>query len=225
MRVFYHPSTHGAFLSKEESHHVKHVMRHSAGDELTGFDGEGTEYTLQIVEQKNRYTRVEVIHEQHFPLPGYSVTLILSLFSPQRLEWAIEKATEVGVTSFIFTSTAYSQYPLSLGEKKYDRFRRLTIAACKQAERAYLPAISIQPFEDVIQRHEGFVGFAHNARRLSEISTSPTLSTLLVGPEGGFSPKEEEHILHTFTPLTFGPYVQRADTAAIVGPALLLNSY
>jgi 16S rRNA (uracil1498-N3)-methyltransferase len=223
MRVFYHPSTHGSFLSKEESHHVKHVTRHTSGDTLTGFDGEGTEYTLRILEHQNRYTKVDVVHQQHFPLPGYSVTLIFSLFSPQRLEWAIEKATEVGVTSFIFTSTDYSQYPLSLGEKKYNRFRRITIAACKQAERTYLPAISLQSFEEVVKRHRGFVGMAYNARRMSEISRSPTLSTLLIGPEGGFSPDEEEQLLSQFTPLTLGPHVQRAETAAVVGPALLLN--
>lgn len=224
MRVFYNPDIHGSYLSKEESHHAMHVMRYTEGDTLIGFDGEGTEFTLQIVDEHKQYVKVDIVHQQHFPLPGYSITLILSLFKPQRLEWALEKATEVGVTTFVFTSTEFSQHPLSLAEKKYERFRRVTIAACKQAERPYLPHIAIQPFEEVLEKHEGFVGLKRNASRLSEITPSPTLSTMLIGPEGGFSPDEEKQILRSFTPLTFGPYIQRADTAAVVGPALLLNA-
>jgi len=221
MRVLYTPDVHGNFLSEEESHHVTHVLRYKKGDTLTGFDGSGTEYNLSISEITKKRVEVSVLSTYAVARPEFSLTLILSLFKPQRMEWAIEKGTEIGVTSFVFTATDFSQYALSLAEKKQTRFRNIAIAACKQSERSYLPYFKSIRFTEVSTGYTGFVGLRTHSYSFSEVTIPPTHATLLIGPEGGFSQSEITTLSSRFIPVTFGPHVQRAETAAITGSALL----
>lgn len=212
-------------LDQTTSHHVATVLRKSVGDTLTGFDGNGTVYQLEISSISKRIVTVSVLSHQNTPPSSRELVLILSAYKPQRLEMALEKCSEIGVSKFVITETIFSSVALSHLTRKSSRFESIIRQACLQSEQPWFPSISFQTFEEVLatQYSHAWIGVT---QEISQTEVQPLLvqdsQAVFIGPEGGFSSDEVSQIVQAgYTPTHPFGTVLRSETAAIAMTALV----
>ncbi|WPH14088.1 16S rRNA (uracil(1498)-N(3))-methyltransferase [Variovorax paradoxus] len=217
--------------------HVQ-VLRMQPGDALTLFDGSGGEYAA-TVERMGR-SDVSVSVGAHAPAEREAmraVHLAVGMPANERMDWLVEKATELGVASIQPLATAHGVLRLSgeRAEKKRAHWEAIAIAACEQCGRNRVPRIHpVRPFSSPaawLGANAGdaplrlVLSLAEGTRRLADATASaPADRSVLVlsGPEGGLSSAEEQEALACgFAPVTLGPRVLRAETAALAALVLL----
>ena len=217
--------------------HVQ-VLRMQPGDALTLFDGSGGEYAA-TVERMGR-SDVSVTIGTHAPAEREAmraVHLAVGMPANERMDWLVEKATELGVASIQPLATAHGVLRLSgeRAEKKRAHWEAIAIAACEQCGRNRVPRIHpVRPFSSPSAWSDANAGeaplrlvlsLAEGTRRLADATASaPADRSVLVlsGPEGGLSSAEEQEALACgFAPVTLGPRVLRAETAALAALVLL----
>lgn len=210
-------------LSEGPSHHIGKVLRMRAGDTLTVFNGEGGEYAALLTDVGKRAVKVELLSFSDINrTPDLNVTLALPLIKGERMDYAIQKSTEMGARHFHLLQSERSDVRLN-GEreaKKMAHFQQVAISACEQCGMNIVPTFSgISSFSDFLSMNTAQLSLmAHPG--LSPI-TSDTLTsiadvTLLTGPEGGFSNDElESAAQNNFVPFTLGSRVLRAETAPV----------
>ena len=227
------PLTAGATfeLPPGAARHVQ-VLRMQPGDALTLFDGAGGEYAA-TVERMGR-SDVSVTLGAHVPVEreaARAVHLAVGMPANERMDWLVEKATELGVASIQPLATAHGVLRLSgeRAEKKRAHWEAIAIAACEQCGRNRVPVIHpVRPFSSPstwIDADSGgtalrlVLSLAEGTRRLADATaSSPAERSVLVlsGPEGGLSGAEEREALACgFAPVTLGSRVLRAETAAL----------
>ena len=211
--------------------HVQ-VLRMQPGEALTLFDGRGGEYAA-VVERMGR-SDVTVNVGAHDPVEReapQAVHLALGMPANDRMDWLVEKATELGVASIQPLMTAHGVLRLAgeRAEKKRAHWEAIAIAACEQCGRNRVP--QIHP----VRAYADWLGDAHADRGMQRIvlslapGTQPLVQLpaagawqVLSGPEGGLSADEEGRALaHGFLPARLGPRVLRAETAALAALTLL----
>jgi 16S rRNA (uracil1498-N3)-methyltransferase len=227
------PLTAGASLALPPgaARHVQ-VLRMQPGDALTLFDGAGGEYAA-TVERMGR-SEVAVAVGAHQPVEREAlraVHLAVGMPANERMDWLVEKATELGVASIQPLATAHGVLRLAgeRAEKKRAHWEAIAIAACEQCGRNRVPVIH------PVRSFSGNSGWVDTAERtaarlvlsLAEGTRSIAASIaahapdnrgviVLSGPEGGLSTAEEqEAIARGFAPVTLGLRVLRAETAAL----------
>jgi 16S rRNA (uracil1498-N3)-methyltransferase len=220
-------------LPSGAARHVQ-VLRLQPGDALTLFDGSGGEYAA-TVERMGR-SEVTVTVGAHAALEREApraVHLAVGMPANERMDWLVEKATELGVASIQPLMTAHGVLRLAgeRAEKKRVHWASIAVAACEQCGRNRVPLIHpVRPLagwiDAPIDDAERFVlSLAAGTRGIGEIrdgASAARAACLLSGPEGGLSPAEEQDaIARGFAPLTLGPRVLRAETAALVALALI----
>lgn len=137
-------------------HHLRHVLRVKQGDELECFDGRGHLYVGSVTQCAQQTLRVTVERRAEVPPPRIHMTLAQALIKPDRFEWVIQKATELGVARIVPMATARCtmrppSHP-SRGEWRMVRWRRIIGAAALQSGRATLPDLECPtPFEEVLE--------------------------------------------------------------------------
>ncbi|KLN56670.1 16S rRNA (uracil(1498)-N(3))-methyltransferase [Variovorax paradoxus] len=217
--------------------HVQ-VLRMQPGDALTLFDGSGGEYAA-TVERMGR-SDVSVTIGAHAPTEREAVRavhLAVGMPANERMDWLVEKATELGVASIQPLATAHGVLRLSgeRAEKKRAHWEAIAIAACEQCGRNRVPRIHpVRSFSSPsawIEANAGnaalrlVLSLAEGTQRLADATASaPADRSVLVlsGPEGGLSSAEEQEALACgFAPVTLGPRVLRAETAALAALVLL----
>ena len=214
-------------LPADEARHVARVCRHVPGDRVEIFDGKGFATTALIVEiSKDSAVLVAQglpIHELTSPC---SLTLATAIPKGDRFDWLVEKATELGITRLIPLVTEHSV--VDPRGSKLERLRRTIIEASKQSRRNRLMALD-SPLSWV-----DLVRSAHQAVRLlaqpGGLSPGrwPRLdgrrdAVLAVGPEGGFSPEEEDLALAAgWHPIRLSTHILRVETAGLAGAAAIL---
>lgn len=210
--------------------HVQ-VLRMQPGDALTLFNGSGGEYAA-TVERMGR-SDVSVTVGAYAPAEREAmraVHLAVGMPANERMDWLVEKATELGVASIQPLATAHGVLRLSgeRAEKKRAHWEAIAIAACEQCGRNRVPVIHpVRPFSSLsawtgVAGNEALrlvLSLAEGTRRLADATASvPAGRSVLVlsGPEGGLSAAEEQEALACgFAPVTLGPRVLRAETAAL----------
>ena len=216
-----------ATLSGSEAHHLLHVMRAKPGDQVTLFDGTGSEFTATVARlgRSEVELTVDARHEISRELPT-PLTLAVALPKGDRQKWLIEKATELGVTRLIplITERGVAQ-PV---DKAIERLKRSVIEASKQCGRNVLMQIdSPQRFADLAIRdpeqnllrviaHPGGMPLS-GIKQIQVHATNPSAGLLAaIGPEGGFTDEEitlsEAHHWHK---VSLGPTILRIETAAL----------
>ena len=235
MQLFYTPDIqpqHKAFiLSEDESKHAVRVLRLTAGQELHLVDGKGGFYTAVITDAHPKRTVLEImdVSMAHEKRPYYLHIAIAPTKNIDRMEWFLEKATEVGVDEITPIICAHSERK----EVKIDRLNKVIVAAMKQSLKTYLPTINqAVKFEDFIRGElPGKRFIAHcadgNKQHLSQALRPAESAVVLIGPEGDFSPAEIDAAVNGgFMPITFGNSRLRTETAALVGcvETYLLNT-
>lgn len=210
-------------LPEGPSHYLRNVMRKGEGAEIGVFNGRSHEYRAVLSKVGKKAVEVEV-HEivmAFQPLPP--LTLLFSPIKRTPMELLIAKATELGVTAFQPTLMDHTQSE----RMKTDRLITIAIEAAEQCERLTVPTfLDPLPLSAAVERFEGKIGAAFETSDFQPARTVldgiGTLEGLMVGPEGGFSPKELEwlrdqnHVLG----LGLGPRILKAETAGIALIAL-----
>ncbi|MCL4106065.1 UNVERIFIED_CONTAM: hypothetical protein GTU68_058371 [Idotea baltica] len=199
-----------------------------AGDALTLFNGRGGEYAAHI--QNVGKKTVQVIVGEHRAIELESpldVHLGIALSRGERMDWIVQKATELGVRSITPLVTERVEVKLKgdRAEKKRCHWQGIAVSACEQCGRNYLPAVNVlQPLAQWLAVTEADCKLVlhHRANTLSATTQSPARLALLVGPEGGLSGTEIEAAeAAQFQSLTLGPRVMRTETAPLAALAIL----
>ena len=222
------PLVEGAAVALEaaQAHRLRHVLRLGAGAPVAAFNERDGEWLCRLVEEGKR--GAAVIPEQRRRAAETELDLWL-LFAPikrARLDWLIEKATELGATALLPVWTARTQ-PERLNP---ERLRAVAIAAAEQSERLSVPEIGApEPLDKVLagwpaERRlvvcDETGGGVPIAASLADFHEDP--AALLIGPEGGFTETELDALgkLPIVTRVGLGPRVLRAETAAVAALAV-----
>jgi 16S rRNA (uracil1498-N3)-methyltransferase len=211
----------------EEVKHIRKVLRLTEGDEITVFDGLGKEFEGTIVEEglSSVVIRVKSVYPSKRDSP-LEVTLAQSLLKGEKMDYLIQKATELGVKEIMpfLSSRSVPLLEKSKKLKRHHRWERIAIEASKQCGRGVVPMIEfLQDYSEMLQKA------SPNALRLilSEregIKLKETLERskekkkifFVIGPEGGFSQGEVDEAKRAgFIPVTLGKRILRAETASL----------
>lgn len=218
-------------LDEEESHHVTRVLRLALGDALSVFDGAGREWECVVEDPQRSATVIRVGSERSNPVEaGLDVDLFQGLCRPERVEWCIQKATEVGVASIRPCRMIRSEGP----EPSHDRlarWRRVAREACKQCGRRRIPGVA-DPGDLPTTVPPGVLGLAlHTGEDVEPIgrwlaAPRPEAVWLLAGPEGGLAEPEAAALVAGGWRLAgLGPRTLRAETAGVVAAAVILHRW
>lgn len=218
-----HPGSSQVTLSESESHHAIRVLRLASGDAIDCFDGNGHEFTAVIQDPHPKRTHCAIMKSVSMPLePGHDLVLAVGLIKTHdRLEFILEKATEIGVGA-IWLFVADRSEKSNVREEKV---RAYLIGAAKQSQRAYVPKLKLFASMDAVlgEASGRRIIFAHEKADRDQILTAvigPGL--LIVGPEGGFSEREVDLATSKGAEMvTLGAFRLRTETAAL---ALLLRA-
>lgn len=208
-------------------HQWRDVFRYNVGSEVLLFDGSGQEYDAVIEKLSNREAEVRLVSERKGIVPDKKITLFQSLIKKDKMEWVIEKATELGVSKIVPIVSERS-------EKKgfnIERAKKIAIEASEQCGRADMPVLeSSKQLVDSIKDCEGQIIIFDPSGSVfvpSNLTTNYSLpTTIFIGPEGGWTDKEIERFKDLKIEIfSLGKLILRAETAAIValGALKLLN--
>ncbi len=214
-------------LDAHESKHVR-VRRLRVGDRVALFDGQGHSYAA-VIDSIARDAVAVVVTEQRPDMMAespLSLTLAVALLKADRMEWVIEKATELGVTRVLPFACRYSLARPSA--KRRARWNEIARSAAKQSGRSLLPrveepvalaAVLDEWADERVLFWEGRTSV--DAATLGDVAPYPATALVVVGPEGGFSAEEAAAAERSgCNIIAFGPRILRADTAAIAAVAL-----
>jgi len=222
-------------LDETESHHLYKVMRAQAGDIFYAVDGQGLKHRAVIKTITSRCVVGEIINSTRLENePLLKLTLAVGLCRPAKIDFIIEKGTELGVSQFVFflsEKTVADDKIDRAAAKKLGRWENIAAAATKQSFRTVIPEI-LQPiaFHDILKLpldyHQSLIAdMNHPPEKLENmLSDSPREVLLLVGPESGLTQREAEQAIEAgFKPIKLGPRRLRVETAAILFAALVME--
>lgn len=212
-------------LTEEAGQHVGVVLRMRQHEKLILFNGHNVECDAEIVSVHKRHVKV-LIHQvrevsRESPLV---IHLVQAISKGERMEWVVQKATELGVHTIHPVITQHGAYKLDESRliKKQQQWQSIAIAACEQCGRNQLPiiasAMTLDAFLQGRALRDAYVLEPYSGKPVREYSRPVHELTLMIGPEGGFSQPELANVLAAgASPLTFGPRILRTETAAICG--------
>lgn len=216
-------------LRGAHAHQLRHVLRLRPGERVILLDNSGLEYEVLLDALSPDECAAHVVAQRPSPNePRLRLTLYAALLKHDKFEWLLQKGVELGVAAFqpLVTERCVAG---EVGSSRLERWQRIVVEAAEQSERGLIPALapaqpfsvsvaqaaaaglSLIPYEDehacslrsVLRRHMGL----------------PFLN-LFIGPEGGFTPAEIDLARsHAILPVTLGPRILRAETAALAASA------
>ena len=213
-------------LDKNQSHYIVNVMRLRINAELLVFNGRDGEFLGKIINQAKKIIKIYLIKKVRKQTQLKDITLAFCPLKGTRLDFLIQKCTEIGVKNFL---PILSDHTINRTFND-DRLKKIIVESCEQSDQISLPSLKkIIKFEDFVspQANRELVLFADiNAKNNSidhHLSNKNKNITLFIGPEGDFSPKERELIKmnNNFKSFSLGGNILRSETAAISGLVLL----
>lgn len=224
------------FLYGDEHHHLSRVARIKPKEKVWLFDEQGTCYLARVEEIEREKTCLFILKKMEEEEQKVKITLGQGLIRSKKMGLIIQKATELGITTFIPVITSRSIIKIQeKNEKRIERWQKIAREAAKQSKRAFVPSIlSPMPLSKLLdeRKEERKLLLSENrGRYLKDILLSfsgnhkariPSSVIILVGPEGGWSEQEETDILnHDYEAISLGRQVLRAETAALSSIALI----
>ena len=238
MHRFYLPDLQQLALSSAEAHHAIHVLRLKPGDSINVFDGRGHEAQCAVDDIKADSVSLKLLSQSSAPPLPCRITLAQAV-PKKNMDLILQKATELGVAAILPLVSERTIVQLDEQDsKKLERWRLICLEACKQSGNDWLP-ILLPPkkarlfLDDLGARNGEFdlkliASLQPDARSLKSIllENSPSCLCpsvlLLIGPEGDFTPAEINLAKSAgCLPLSLGPLVLRAETAAIYALSIL----
>jgi len=216
-------------LRDEALHYARNVLRLEPGAALLVFDGGGGEFAARVIAVGKRDLRLcveqatEAARDTALP-----VHLGIGLARGERMDWVVQKCTELGVATITPLMLARCNAKLA-GERSENRmrhWRQVAISACEQCGRTLLPTIeepaSLERWLAARGELPGLVLHTAQSRTLAQDAAAPAGLRLLVGPEGGLDAHEFAQARAAgFTPWSLGPRVLRTETAPVAALAIL----
>lgn len=223
MHIFYTPDidSDDYLLSEQESKHASKVLRLVDGDNILLIDGHGGRYEATIVGRDGKRTMVHV--ESKLSEEARSSHRLHMAIAPtksmERLEFFLEKATEIGVDEITPLLCRFSERKVI----KQERLERIVVAAAKQSVKSFMPKLNplttVKDFVDKVQGEGKYICHCYDQDKspLKEITLSASDSVVMVGPEGDFSLEEVELAqAKGFKAVALGKERLRTETAGIV---------
>ncbi|WP_257296657.1 16S rRNA (uracil(1498)-N(3))-methyltransferase [Endozoicomonas sp. YOMI1] len=215
-------------LSENAANHVGRVLRMRPEEPLVLFNGQGGAWqgTVESVSKKSVTVYLESFIEGDAQSP-LTIELGQALSRGERMDYAIQKATEAGVTSITPLWSERCEVKLNAErlDKRVKHWQQVAISACEQCGRNIVPTIHTPvKLEDWLTTRVTELSFVLHHRTREKLSgfAQPGSVSLLIGPEGGLTAQEIELAEgHRFNPLTLGPRVLRTETAPVVAITLM----
>ncbi|KEA65177.1 Ribosomal RNA small subunit methyltransferase E [Marinobacterium lacunae] len=228
----YHPGalTSGTRIELDENafNHCVKVLRLGEGASLVLFNGDGHEFPAMLCDVSKKKAMVE-IGEACSPQRESPLRLLVgqSISRGERMDYAIQKATELGVERIypLFTERCEVRLNQERQEKRQRHWQQIAISACEQSFRCRVPEIeepsTLTDWLSGIDAELKLVLHHHTAEPLGSLPR-PSSVALLIGPEGGLTEDEvEQAMVAGFRPVAFGPRVMRTETAPVAAAAVL----
>ena len=213
-------------LPQEEAVHAVRVLRLAEGDEINLMDGAGTFYRARVTMVTGKRCAYEILsaEPQQRPWPQHLHIAMAPTKMMDRVEWMVEKATEIGVDEFSFLNCKFSERR----QMRSDRVEKIVVSAMKQSRKAWAPKVNeLTDFKAFIDSHSsegGYICHCYDEIKREDLfsmlkkEVSPTL--VLIGPEGDFSIDEVRYALdHGFKSVSLGNSRLRTETAALFAVA------
>jgi 16S rRNA (uracil1498-N3)-methyltransferase len=231
-------------ISDEDVRHIAAVLRMKIGDALLLCDGQGAEYQVAIAEISKTEIKTEIVSQRSHAITAPRITLGQGLPKSDKMDWIVQKATELGVTNIVPLVTERTIVKIRDEEKRISRWQKIAREAAMQCNRADIPQVEqVRAFRDFI------FSLDPGPRPLTPGSSAPELRTLklipweeasapikevlkqnagahhiivLIGPEGGFSSVEASMAREKgFHAVSLGPNILRTETAAIAALSMV----
>ena len=222
-------------LPKDVTHHVLHVFRHNMEKPITVTGSDNRCGIYQIIEEVDGLAQAKLIEYVESDVSSYRTILVQSLLKGEKLEWVLQKATELNVDTIYLVSTAncVAKYDDKKLQSKVSRWEKIMLEAAQQCGRNQLPtlvvgetlsqvlAIEADALKLVAYENED----GHTIKSaLQSVHTNQTITDILicVGPEGGYQEKEINAIIESGgKSVSLGNTILRAETAAIGSLAMI----
>lgn len=231
MHLFYVPNIASEkILPEEESQHAVRVLRLKVGDEIVIVDGVGGWFNAKIVNPHPKKCEFEVTQtiveyeKRNFKLH----VAIAPTKNIERIEWFLEKATEIGIDQITPIICQFSERKII----KPERLEKIIVSAAKQSLKAYFPklnsACTFNEFLNKYSANQQFIAhcYSGNKQTLQSLYRKSSDVIILIGPEGDFSPDEVKKAMNTnYLPISLGNSRLRTETAGVVAchTVVLLN--
>lgn len=212
-------------LPEIESGHCVRVLRHREGDEIEVVDGKGNLHRCIIAEARPKSVMLEVIESIYSPDPWDTriTVAVAPTKNMDRMEWMIEKLTEIGINRFVPIRCEHSERK----DIKIERLEKIAVSAMKQSLKTSMPQLDqLTPLRQFItslpsDSGQRFIAYCNDEiyerRELASTIAPNADMVVLIGPEGDFSPEEVRFAVDNgFVPVSLGPCRLRTETAAIV---------
>ena len=220
MHLFYDPTisstdkTHT--LSEEESKHACRVLRLKEGDEIALLNGNGFEFLARIIDSNPKKCTVEIVSFMEEKISPYSIHIAIApTKNNDRIEWFLEKATEIGITDITFLLCSNNERK----QTKDERFEKILISAMKQSKRLFLPKLNpLTPFKEFVSKYpKGLIAHCYEGAKTTITTDFKTTNfPILIGPEGDFTLSEVELALQTgYKTISLGENRLRTETAGL----------
>lgn len=229
MRCFYQENIDRLSFPEKESGHIARVLRLKAGEQIKVLNGNGQIAFCTLTDVNPKSCTFAVNAQEDFVPPSPLIHIaIVPVKNRDRMEWMVEKLTEIGIHRVTFLTSTY-------GERSKINFGRLktkAISAIKQSENPFLPEIdeAIVSVNEFITHHQGerkLICHQHQSTPiLDALDNNIHPVTVLIGPEGGFT--DEEITLSKakgYIPVSLGNHILRNETAAIVAAGIISNTH
>lgn len=215
-------------LPEHVHRHAVQVLRLKPGAIIRLFDGQGTEFEASLTEVEKRHSRAkletQLENASESPLP---ITLLQGISRGERMDFAIQKAVELGVSTIVPVVTERCNVQLSRdrADKRLQHWQGVLISACEQSGRAFLPDLMpVTTLEQTLSTSDDALKLVLDPQAETGFHDlqPPARLTLLIGPEGGLSDNEISLAqAQGFTALKFGPRILRTETAATAALAVV----
>jgi 16S rRNA (uracil1498-N3)-methyltransferase len=212
-------------LDPIEARHVTGALRRRPGDEIVLADGHGSVAEAKLVAVGKGRVEAEITAVRCEPRPASGgVTVALAMIENRAMDWAVQKAVEVGVGRFGPMETGRAQVRGKDFAGRVEHWRRIALQALKQCRRPWAMDVgNVVRLAELVEGSEE-AGVVADCEGIS-IGELPegAGALLVVGPEGGFTSEESELFDRRGWPrLRLGPHILRAETAAVVGGAMMV---
>lgn len=212
-------------LSPENHRHAVQVLRLKIDQPLILFNGEKGEYLAKIVliEKRTSKVLIESFDEANRESP-LAISLALAMIKPDKMDFAIQKAVEMGVAAIqpLYTQRSVIKIKANRLDKKMLHWNGVIIAACEQSGRTAIPELfepkSLDAYLKDDQTDPCISMQPGSHPKIRDLKVIDNKLSLLIGPEGGFTDDEEKSMIDAGTlPISFGSRILRAETAVIAG--------
>lgn len=209
-------------LPESDSQHAIRVLRMKTGDTIDVVDGKGHRFLCRLIDPHPKHAVVEIVERMDLP-PVWPNRIVIGIAPTKhldRMEWVVEKLTEIGVNRIVPLRCRHSERK----ELKRERLEKIAVSAMKQSLKATLPTIDemtdFKRFVSETGTSQRFIAYCDDTisrKLLAKEYKAYDDTTILIGPEGDFSQEEIRLALDSgFRPVTLGDNRLRTETAAVV---------